>query len=145
MMIGTKEKISDVCMVCRDLETLVAFYRDRMGFRLRRKAEGFADFQAENVTLALWEASHIAEHVGIPLGEAGTDHKVMVAVEVADPGRVDDRYRELVEAGVETYGPPKAYLWNAYAFYLADPEGNLWEVYTWVKPPEDYHETFTEG
>lgn len=141
-MLGTKEKISDVCMVCRDIETLIAFYRDRMGFRLRRRAEGFADFHAEKVTLALWEAAHIAAHVGIPVGEAGTEHKVMAAVEVADAATVDARYRELVDAGVETFGPPKAYLWNAYAFYLTDPEGNLWEVYTWLQPPQDYHETY---
>lgn len=144
-MLGKTEKISDVCLVCRDLETLIAFYRDRMGFRLRRKADGFADFESESVTLALWEARHIAEHVGIPVGEPGSERKVMVAVQVPDQDRVDARYRELVAAGVETHGAPRLYPWNAYAFYLADPEDNLWEVYTWAKPPEDYHETFTRS
>ena len=140
-MIGTKEKITDVCLVCRDLDGLIAFYRDKAGFQLRRRAEGFADFSSETATLALWDAGHIAQHVGIP-ARTGDDntHKVMVACEVADPDRVDARYRELLEAGVALHGAPKAYPWDAYAFYFADPEGNLWEVYTWLKDPADYHD-----
>ncbi len=143
-MLGQSETISDVCLICADLERSVAFYRDRLGFRLRRKAEGFADFASEGVTLALWEAGHIAAHVGIegpPAARLG--HKVMVAIQVTDAARVDALHAELIAAGVTPHGPPRSYPWNAYACYFADPDGNLWEIYAWVGDPDGYHQTFT--
>ncbi len=145
-MLGGKAKISDVCMICRDLDRSIAFYRDKLGFRLRRKAEGFADFTSERVVLALWEAGHIAEHVGIEgAADDGTVHKVMTAVEVASAREVDEIHRSLSDAGVAMHGPPKAYPWNAYACYFADPDGNLWEIYAWVGDPDGYHQTFEDA
>ena len=142
-MLGGKAKISDVCMICQDLDRSIAFYRDKLGFQLRRKAEGFADFKSEHVVLALWEAGHIGEHVGI--AESPVDpsvHKVMTALEVARAEEVDELHATLSANGVAMHGPPQAYPWNAYAFYFADPDGNLWEIYTWVGDPDGYHETF---
>ncbi len=142
-MLGGKAKISDVCMICQDLDRSVAFYRDKLGFQLRRKAEGFADFKSENVVLALWEGRHIGEHVGIQKSPVDPSvHKVMTAIEVPDATEVDTLHASLSANGVVMHGPPKAYPWNAYAFYFADPDGNLWEVYTWVGDPDGYHETF---
>ncbi|MEZ5666593.1 MAG: VOC family protein [Alphaproteobacteria bacterium] len=107
-MLGTTERISDVCLVCRDIDAMIAFYRDRLGFRLRRRAEGFADFASAGVTLALWEARHIETHIGIAAGPRSGTHKVMVAVEVADAATVDARFREIDQAGVRTHGAPQA-------------------------------------
>ena len=36
--------ISDFCLLVQDLERAIEFYRDRVGFKLRRLAPGFADF-----------------------------------------------------------------------------------------------------
>ncbi|MDH3663231.1 MAG: VOC family protein [Alphaproteobacteria bacterium] len=144
-MLGGKAKISDVCMICKDLDRSIAFYRDKLGFQLRREADGFADFKSESVVLALWEGRHIGEHVGI--AESLVDpsvHKVMTAIEVPDAAEVDTLHASLGANGVVMHGPPKAYPWNAYAFYFADPDGNLWEVYAWVGDPDGYHETFDD-
>lgn len=144
-MLDGRAKISDVCMICRDLDRSIAFYQGKLGFRLRRKAEGFADFKSERVVLALWEAGHIAEHVGIKgASDDGTVHKVMTAIEVANAGEVDELYQSLTAKGVTMHGPPKSYPWNAHACYFADPDGNLWEIYAWVGDPDGYHQTFEE-
>lgn len=142
-MLGRTEKITDTCLVCSDLERSIAFYRDKLGFKLRRKADGFADFASEGVVLALWEASHIARHVGISdAAHERLSHKVMVAMAVGSTDRVDALHDELVATGVEMHGAPKSYPWNAYACYFADPDGNLWEIYTWIGDPDGYHQTF---
>lgn len=141
-MLGSKYPITDVCMTVRDVERSIAFYRDKLGFELRRSAEGFADFKADKVTLALWEIGHIAEHVGYD-GVDESDHvrKCMVAFEV--PGRedIDLLYETLSAKGVPFIGPPKEYPWNAYCCYFNDPDGNLWEIYTWIgEGAEGYHD-----
>ena len=63
--------ITDFCFLVEDVERSVAFYRDKLGFTLRTKAEGFADFKTEHVAFALWEIDHIAKTVGISSKRSG--------------------------------------------------------------------------
>ncbi len=141
-MIGDKYPITDVCMTCRDLDASVAFYRDKVGLKLRRSQEGFADFVANNVTLALWQLDHIKEYVGVAGNYGDTEtRKVMTAMEVPSVEAVDEIYKDLSAKGVPFTGPPKEYMWNAYCCYFSDPDGNLWEVYTWIGDgAEGYHD-----
>ena len=46
MAFGTEKRISDICLLVEDIERTVRFYVDKLGFRLRRRAEGFADLTA---------------------------------------------------------------------------------------------------
>jgi catechol 2,3-dioxygenase-like lactoylglutathione lyase family enzyme len=62
--------ISDVCFLVQDLERAIAFYRDRVGFKLRRLAPGFADFFTAGVTLALWQVDHMQSNLHLPPGQA---------------------------------------------------------------------------
>ena len=58
-------KITDVCLLVEDIQRAVDFYTKVLGFRLRRRAEGFADFHSDGVTLAAWELDHINRHCGV--------------------------------------------------------------------------------
>ena len=60
------EAISDLCFLVQDLDRAIEFYRDRVGFKLRRLAPGFADFFTGGVTLALWQVDHMQSHLGLP-------------------------------------------------------------------------------
>ncbi len=122
-------RITDVCVIVEDLDRAMQFYRDVVGFKLRRHAPGFADFATEGVTLALWERRHLALHVGIESFSGGRG--AMSAVEVDSPERVDAMHRELSSQGVRFLKVPKWYAWNAYAAYFEDPDGHLWEIYAW--------------
>jgi uncharacterized protein len=124
------EAISDLCFLVQDLDRAIEFYRDRVGFRLRRLAPGFADFFTGGVTLALWQVDHMQTHLGLAPGSA-KGWRSMAAVQVESSGRVEAMYQELSARGVPFLAGPKAYPWNAYACYFTDPEDNLWEIYTW--------------
>ena len=125
-------RISDVCFLVQDLDRAVAFYRDRVGFRLRRLAPGFADFFSAGVTLALWQVEHMQTHLGLPphSGPRG-GWRTMAAIQVDDSDKVHSMHRELAARGVPFLTVPQAYPWNAFACYFTDPEENLWEIYTW--------------
>lgn len=141
-MIGDHYPITDVCMTCRNLEASVAFYRDKIGLKLRRSQEGFADFKSSHITLALWQLDHIQKHTGLT-GHCGDEQtrKVMTAIEVPSVAVVDEIYSDLTGKDVPFTGPPKTYEWNAYCCYFSDPDGNLWEIYAWVGAgAEGYHD-----
>jgi uncharacterized protein len=127
------EPISDVCLLVRDLDQAVAFYRDRLGFQLRRLAPGFADFFSAGVTLALWQVDHMQTHLNFPVRPRATGWHTMAAIHVKDSDRVQSLHQELTSRGVAFLAEPKAYPWNAYACYFSDPEENLWEIYTWLE------------
>jgi catechol 2,3-dioxygenase-like lactoylglutathione lyase family enzyme len=127
-----RSSISDICLLVQDLERAISFYRDQVGFELRRLAPGFADFFTGGVTLALWQVEHMQTHLGLPPVPA---HKggwrTMAAIQVESSERVHQLRQELASRGVPFVVEPQAYPWNAYACYFKDPEDNLWEIYTW--------------
>ncbi|PSH68948.1 lactoylglutathione lyase [Phyllobacterium brassicacearum] len=146
MIFGQKVKIKDICLLVEDIERTVDFYVNKLGFRMRRRAEGFADFYNDGVILAAWELNHINTHTGVsnrasPRGA----HKVCIAVELGSPDEVDEHYKSLTDNGVPFYGPPADYVWNARCAYFTDPDDTLWELYAWLGGgPEDYHEEQAE-
>jgi uncharacterized protein len=141
-MLGQARKITDICLLVDDIERTVDFYVNKLGFRLRRRAEGFADFSNGGITLAAWELDHINRHTGVSNKRAPAGaHKACVAMELAAPEEVDRLYAELLAKGVGFYGPPADYVWNARCVYFTDPDATLWELYAWLDcGPGDYHD-----
>jgi catechol 2,3-dioxygenase-like lactoylglutathione lyase family enzyme len=131
MDFAQRHAITDTCVLVRDLETSVAFYRDRLGFALLHRAPGFADFAGAGHTLALWERAHIAEHAGVSV-DLKASASLAIAVRLADAAEVDAAYAELFEKGVPFVRPPADYPWNARCVYFAGPDGEIWELYAWL-------------
>lgn len=126
--------ITDVCLVTRDLDRAVGFYRDRLGYRLRSRMPGFADFEGPGVILALWDAAKIVETTGVPaLTEEPSGHTVMLACELDSPALIDETYERLRANGVEFHAPPADYPWNARCIYFAGPCGEFWEFFAWLE------------
>lgn len=142
MRFAQRHAITDICFLVESAERSIDFYTNMLGFKLRRRAEGFADFSGAGLTLAVWEAGHMSRTTGVPNkpSPAGV-RKAIAAVEVSPPSAVDEIYAELNAAGVAVQAPPADYPWNARCIYFTDPDENVWEVYAWLKGgPEASHE-----
>lgn len=125
-------RITDVCLVTRDIDTAVMFYTDKLGFELQSRMDGFADFHGSGVVLALWDARQIRDMTGVPTQTAEPDgHGVMIAVELGSPAQIDDTYTQLARRGIDFYRPPADYPWNARCIYFAGPCGEYWEYFAW--------------
>ena len=113
MMLDKLKKITDICIMVEDIERTVEFYTEKLDFKLRRRAEGFADFHTNGVTLAAWELDHIGKFAGVSNVRSPKEaHKACVAIELDAPA------------------------------YFTDPDGTLWELYAWEEGgPGDYHGT----
>ena len=131
MEFAQRHAITDTCVLVRDLEASIAFYRDKLGFAPRRRAPGFADFTGAGLTLALWERTHIAAHTGVPV-DLDASAGVVIAVELPDAASLDAVYAELCAKDVAFFRPPANYPWNARCVYFAGPDGELWELYAWL-------------
>ncbi len=131
MRFAERHAISDICILCSDIERSIRFYVDKLGFVPKHRAEGFADFTGAGLTLALWEIDHISRHTGISSRRGPGAHKACIAVHLPSPEEVDASYRELSEKGVPFQAPPADYPWNAYCCYFIGPDDEVWELYAW--------------
>jgi uncharacterized protein len=131
MDFAQRHAISDVCILCADLERSISFYVEKLGFKRAHRAEGFADFSSAGLTLALWQIDHISQHTGISNVRAAGPHKACIAVKLPSPEAVDASYRELSAKGVSFQSPPADYPWNAYCCYFTGPDDEVWELYAW--------------
>lgn len=141
MSLARLKKITDICLLVEDIERTVDFYTNRLDLTLRRRAEGFADFEMEGVTLAAWEIGHISHHAGVPDHKGRHAHKACIALELESPAELDRMYAELVAKGISFQAPPENFMWNARCVYFYDPDGTVWELYAWLDGgPDDYHD-----
>ena len=134
MSLHALRNLTDVALFVANLERAIAFYGETLGFELKRRDVGFAEFQTNGVGLALWEVSDVTTALGL----AETSRQglpTMVAVRVEAPASVDALYNELAAKGVTVVQAPTTHAWNARTTYFSDPDGNLWEIYAWVDAP----------
>ena len=134
MSLDPLRNLTDIGLFVSDMERAVAFYNETLGFELKRRDIGFAEFQTNGVGLALWEVSDVTQ--ALALAETPRQGlSAMVAVRVERADAVDALYDELAAKGVTIVQAPTTHAWNARTTYFSDPDGNLWEIYAWVDAP----------
>ena len=133
MDFAQRHAISDVCILCADIERSIRFYVDKLGFIPAHR--GGRDLPtspaARGLALALWEIDHISRHTGISNLRGAGAYKACIAVKLPSPEALDASYRELSAKGVPFQSPPADYPWNAYCCYFSGPDDEVWELYAW--------------
>lgn len=117
----------------RDWENCISFYRDKLGFKLQDKTADFAYLVFGNGPglglLSVESAAKMISQDHIRPKE-DTIHRDYFAVFVDD---VDKEYEDLNAKGVHFLKTPTTYPWGQRIAYFEDPEGNLWEISTFLK------------
>ena len=134
MSLDALRHLTDIGLFVADLERAIAFYGGTLGFELKRRDTGFAEFRTGGVGLALWEVADVTQ--ALELAESprqGLTAMVAVRVETADA--VDALHDALAARDVTIVQAPTTHAWNARTAYFSDPDGNLWEIYAWVDAP----------
>ena len=134
MSLEPLRRLTDIGLFVTDLERAVAFYGETLGFALKRRDIGFAEFHTDGVGLALWEVADVT--TALELAETPRQGlTAMVAVRVETAEAVDALHDALAAKGVTIVQAPTTHAWNARTTYFSDPDGNLWEIYAWVDAP----------
>ena len=134
MSLDALRNLTDIGLFVSDMERALAFYGETLGFELKRRDIGFAEFQTNGVGLALWEVSDVTQ--ALALAETPRQGlSAMVAVRVGTADVVDALYDKLAAKGVTMVQAPTTHAWNARTAYFSDLDGNLWEIYAWVDAP----------
>lgn len=124
------QRLTFVTLGARDLAALRRFYRD-LGWTENEGASAtFASFECGSVKLALYPL-HLLQEEAAPtaaLPEPSAWSGITFAVNFADAGEVDQAYAEALACGAAAVAEPTERGWGGYSGYVADPEGNRWEL-----------------
>jgi uncharacterized glyoxalase superfamily protein PhnB len=124
-----KPKISLITFGTRDLERMIAFYRDGLGFPPHNYKPGddMVMFQLEGTWLGLFPREELAKDATVSTEGSGFSG-VALAHNAPSKDEVDRVFAQALAAGATSVKTPQDVFWGGYSGYFADPEGNLWEV-----------------
>lgn len=118
-----------------DMGTMVRFYRDVLGFEIKEEEETPSVFLIKDGTLfLLYRRSDFEGMTGRRFQYAGGIHgHCEIALSVENYAAVDAAYRDVVSKGAQPVMEPTTEPWGQRTCYVADPEGNLIEIGSFLK------------
>ncbi len=112
-----------------DLEKMVRFYRDILGFETGWDGGPYAEFKVNDGGLFMFDRKQFAEAMHQPYEPPkGVNLTMEVGIGVPTKADVDREYARLMAFGVPCAQEPTTQPWGQRNFWITDPEGNYIEV-----------------
>ena len=128
-------KLDGFGIFVENMGTMVRFYRDVLGFAITEDDETSNVFLEKDGTLfLLYRRRDFETMTGRDFNYApGINGHYEIALSVEDYAAVDRTYAEVLSKGATSVMPPTTEPWGQRTCYIADPEGNLVEIGSFVK------------
>jgi hypothetical protein len=127
-MTSVPSRLTAVTLGARDLSALRRFYRGLGWAEVTGSDDNWTGFLLGGVLLTLFPigglAAEAAPDLAMPTGWSG----VTLACNVDNADQVDAAYAAAVAAGAASVAEPVDREWGGRSAYIADPEGNRWEI-----------------
>jgi catechol 2,3-dioxygenase-like lactoylglutathione lyase family enzyme len=123
-------RISFVTLGARDLPALRRFYRGLGWVEAAGASDGFTSFDCGGVRLALYPVELLRAEAApdAPVPDPAVWNGITLAVNVASRADVDAVFARALACGATPVAPPTDRDWGGCSAYVADPEGNRWEL-----------------
>ncbi|MEM7370556.1 MAG: VOC family protein [Bacteroidota bacterium] len=123
-----EQRLSIVGLGVQDLPKSKAFYTQTLGWQATSASNDDIVFiQLNGILLSLYPRDKLAEDAEVsPEGSGFTGFSL--AHNARSIEEVDAIFADLSQKGVRIVKPPQKVFWGGYSGYIADPDGNLWEI-----------------
>ena len=123
-----EQRVTIIGIGVSDLKTLTAFYEDKFNWtKTKSSTDTISFFQLNGILLNLYPRTELAKDAGV--SSEGSGFKgFTLAYNTRSKQEVDSIINNLKKKGVEIVKEPQEVFWGGYSSYVADPDGNLWEI-----------------
>jgi hypothetical protein len=123
-----EQRMTIITLGVSNLDTSTKFYEKQFGWKKAPASnENITFFLLNGIYLSLYPKDALAEDAQV--NGSGQGFKTFtLAYNTRTEKEVDDLFAELERKGVEIIKPPEKVNWGGYSGYIADPDGNLWEI-----------------
>ena len=132
MILNGKQVRVGACILADNMDTMVRFYKDTLGFHTEWDGGDFAEFETASGELSLFMYSRKAFAQAIResyIPPKGINQTFEIALWLPCFADVDSEYERLLKLGVQfPTGEPMTFSFGIPNFYVAHPEGNLLEI-----------------
>jgi catechol 2,3-dioxygenase-like lactoylglutathione lyase family enzyme len=113
-----------------DVEKMVKFYRDILGFETDWDGGHFASFKVKDGGLFIFDRKQFAQAMNQQYYPPnGFNLTMQIGIGVPTKEDVDREYERLIALGVHALtGEPVTQPWGQRNFWISDPEGNYIEI-----------------
>lgn len=127
---GVPQRLTFVTIGARNVSALRDFYRGIGWTENDGASDSFASFDCGSVKLALYPVGLLRDEAAADaeVPEPGTWSGITLAVNFSDRAQVQEAYSDAVASGAAAVAAPVDREWGGYSGYIADPEGNRWEL-----------------
>ena len=124
------QRLSFVTLGAHDVANLRRYYRAIGWIENQGASDSFASFDCGSVKLALYPIDLLRREAApdTELPRAGAWNGVALSVNFADRAQVEQAYSAAVACGAAEVEAPTEHDWGGCSGYIADPEGNRWEL-----------------
>lgn len=128
-------RIDLLTLLVDDVRRSATFYRDVLGFQpaagYDQLDDSYVEFAHEGVRFSLCARRVLADLTGDPsYSERRTGQVIELALRLDDAAAVDATFEGLIQKGARPVTPPARMHWGQYTACLADPENNIFEIFT---------------
>jgi uncharacterized glyoxalase superfamily protein PhnB len=123
-----EQRMTFITLGVEDLKQSIDFYENKFGWkRSELSNESIIFYDLNGTHLALYDREELAKDVNVdPLGNGF--RSFTMAYNTRSEKEVDDLIENLRKQGVQIIKEPQKVFWGGYSSYIADPDGNLWEI-----------------
>ncbi len=125
-----KRGIALITILTDNVPGLVTFYRDVLGFQVKRDMGEYVEFENEGVRFSICARSIMERATGNSgYREPRGGQAFELAFPLQAPEEVDKSYADIVAKGARAVQPPATMPWGQRTAYFADPDGNIHELF----------------
>jgi len=123
-----EQRMTFLTLGVNDLNQSIDFYENKFGWkRSELSNESIIFYELKGIHLALYDREELAKDATIdPFGDGF--RSFTMAYNTRSEKEVDDLIESLRKHGVQVIKEPQKVFWGGYSSYIADPDGNLWEI-----------------
>ena len=123
-----EQRLTFISLGVKDLNNSIDFYENKFGWkRSELSNKELILYQLNGIYLALYSRNELAKDASVD--SVGSGFKgFSISYNARSEKEVDDLIQGLRDKGVKIIKEPQKVFWGGYSSYIADPDGNLWEI-----------------